>query len=90
MRIPYFSTLAILSFTAGSALTDCTSEMNDAFAKLRKSAAFRMETKITNPQGTLTMSNDYVLPDRMRQTVSMSALLCGKMTDAIGAPTAGG
>jgi hypothetical protein len=49
-----------------------------------------METKITNPQGTLTMSNDYVLPDRMHQTVSMSALLCGKMTDAIGAPTAGG
>jgi hypothetical protein len=32
-----------------------------------------METKITNPQGTLTMSNDYVLPDRMHQTVSMSA-----------------
>jgi hypothetical protein len=32
-----------------------------------------METTITNPQGTLTMSNDYVLPDRMHQTVSMSA-----------------
>ncbi len=47
--------------------------MNDAFAKLRKSAAFRMETTITNPQGTLTMSNDYVLPDRMHQTVSMSS-----------------
>ena len=32
-----------------------------------------METKITNPQGTLTMSNDYVLPDRMHQTVSMGS-----------------
>jgi len=31
-----------------------------------------METKITNPQGTLTMSNDYVLPDRMHQKVQMS------------------
>jgi hypothetical protein len=56
-----------------AARADCTSEVNDAFAKLRKSAAFRMETTITNPQGTLTMSNDYVLPDRMHQTVSMSA-----------------
>jgi hypothetical protein len=62
---------AVLTCTAGSATADCTSEVNDAFAKLRKSAAFRMETKITNPQGTLTMSNDYVLPDRMHQTVSM-------------------
>ena len=64
--------LAIVTITAGSAAADCTSEVNDAFAKPRKSAAFRMETKITNPQGTLTMSNDYVLPDRMHQTVSMS------------------
>ncbi len=62
---------AIVTITAGTATADCTSEVNDAFAKLRKSAAFRMETKITNPQGTLTMSNDYVLPDRMHQTVSM-------------------
>jgi hypothetical protein len=62
---------AVITITAGTATADCTSEVNDAFAKLRKSAAFRMETKITNPQGTLTMSNDYVLPDRMHQTVSM-------------------
>jgi hypothetical protein len=63
--------LAILTLNGGAAYADCTSEVNDAFAKLRKSSAFRMETKITNPQGTLTMSNDYVLPDRMHQTVSM-------------------
>jgi hypothetical protein len=70
MRTLYLS-LAILTLNAGAAYADCTSEVNDAFAKLRKSSAFRMETKITNPQGTLTMSNDYVLPDRMHQTVSM-------------------
>ena len=62
---------AVITITTGTATADCTSEVSDAFAKLRKSAAFRMETKITNPQGTLTMSNDYVLPDRMHQTVSM-------------------
>ena len=58
---------AIVTITAGTATADCTSEVNDAFAKLRKSAAFRMETKITNPQGTLTISHDYVLPDRMHR-----------------------
>jgi hypothetical protein len=69
------TTLAMtgILFAATAAYADCTSEVNDAFAKLRKSSAFRMETTITNPQGTLTMSNDYVLPDRMHQTVSMSS-----------------
>lgn len=64
---------AVLALASTSAAADCTSDVNDAFAKLRKSAAFRMETKITNAQGSLTMSNDYVLPDRMHQTVSMSS-----------------
>lgn len=72
MRNPHLALLA-LSFTASAAAADCTAEVNEAFAKLRKSAAFRMETRITNAQGTLTMSNDYVLPDRMHQTVSMSS-----------------
>jgi hypothetical protein len=71
MRITYLAFISLLA-SIGTARADCTSEVNDAFAKLRKSSAFRMETKITNPQGTLTMSNDYVLPDRMHQTVSMS------------------
>jgi hypothetical protein len=69
----FVSAFPLLFLGTFAAQADCTSEVNDAFAKLRKSAAFRMETKITNPQGTLTMSNDYVLPDRMHQTVSMSA-----------------
>jgi hypothetical protein len=70
MRILTVASL-LLATTCVAAHADCTSEVNEAFAKLRKSAAFRMETKITNPQGTLTMSNDYVLPDRMHQKVEM-------------------
>jgi len=68
------TSLALFTLLLGTsaAFADCTSEVNEAFAKLRKSAAFRMETKITNDQGSLSMSNDYVLPDRMHQTVSMS------------------
>ena len=72
MRMPILALIATLLFAA-DASADCTSEVNDAFAKLRKSSAFAMETKISNEQGTLTMSNDYVLPDRMHQRVSMSS-----------------
>ena len=72
MRIPVLALIATLLFAA-DASADCTSEVNDAFAKLRRSSAFAMETKISNEQGTLSMSNDYVLPDRMHQRVSMSS-----------------
>ncbi|MEI9901017.1 MAG: hypothetical protein WDN31_13755 [Hyphomicrobium sp.] len=70
---PMLLAFAVLLSSLATAHADCTSEVNDAFAKLRKSSAFSMETTITNPQGTLTMSNDYVLPDRMHQTVSMGS-----------------
>jgi hypothetical protein len=78
MRTMYLMLAGLLiSFTGARA--DCTSEVNDAFAKLRKSASFRMETKINNSAGMLTMSNDYVLPDRMHQSVSMESGAPGKM-----------
>ncbi len=78
MRLSFLA-LATIPSLITAAHADCTSEVNDAFAKLRKSTAFTMETTITNPQGTLTMSNDYVLPDRMHQTVSMGANGPGEM-----------
>jgi hypothetical protein len=78
MRMFLLALGAVLS-TSAAAYADCSSEVSDAFAKLRKSAAFSMETKITNEQGTLTMSNDYVLPDRMHQRVSLSTGDAGTM-----------
>jgi hypothetical protein len=78
MRTMYFAFAAFSTFVT-AARADCTADVNDAFAKLRKSSAFRMETKISNPTGTLTMSNDYVLPDRMHQSVSMETGAPGKM-----------
>ncbi len=72
MRTSFLALAAFLLSLSGAAAADCTKEVNDAFAKLRKSHSFNMETKITNEQGTLTMSNDYVLPDRMHQRVSLS------------------
>lgn len=71
MRISFLALGAVLLSTVNAA-ADCTSEVNDAFAKLRKSTAFNMQTTIVNEQGKLTMSNDYVMPDRMHQRVSLS------------------
>lgn len=63
-----FLTLA----TSQSALANCTDEVNDAFAKLRGSKGFRLETTIVNEQqGTLRMTVDYQLPDRMHQRVTL-------------------
>jgi len=51
---------------------DCKAEVDHAFSKLRESEGFRLETKIVNEQqGTLTMTVDYQLPDRMHQRISL-------------------
>lgn len=73
------ASLATLLACSSSAFADCSSDVNDAFAKLRKVPAFSMQTKITNEQGTLDMNNDYILPDRMHQRVSLSSGGAGTM-----------
>jgi hypothetical protein len=62
-----------ISIALGSAAAaGCKAEVDDAFAKLRGSKGFRLETKIVNEQqGSLTMTVDYQLPDRMHQRVMM-------------------
>ena len=49
----------------------CKEQVDTAFAKLRDAKSFRLETTISNTQGTLTMKADYVLPDRMHQIVTV-------------------
>lgn len=50
---------------------DCQADVDGAFEKLRASKSFRLRTTIVNPQGSLKMTVDYVLPDRMHQKVSV-------------------
>lgn len=61
--------LAALLAGAPAALADCRQEVADAFEKQRKSSAFRMVTQMINERGPVKMTVDYVLPDRMHQTV---------------------
>lgn len=57
---------------AGTASASCKEEVGLAFSKLRGGKGFRVENRIVDEkQGTLTMTVDYVLPDRMHQRVSL-------------------
>ncbi|RUO98983.1 hypothetical protein [Hyphomicrobium sp.] len=48
----------------------CRDEVSAALQKLRKSSWFRMETNMLTENGPIAMKVDYVLPDRMHQTVT--------------------
>lgn len=62
----------LLAMGGTASAADCKGEVDEAFAKLRGSKGFRLETKIINEQqGSLTMTVDYQLPDRMHQRVMM-------------------
>ena len=75
----YTLALGALVMSVAGAHADCTADVNTAFEKLRGTRSFNMQTKITNAQGTLTMNNDYVLPDRMHQQVTLSSSDAGAM-----------
>ncbi len=58
----------LLVISSNAALADCKAEVDAAFSKLREGKGFRLETKIVNEQqGSLNMTVDYILPDRMHQ-----------------------
>ncbi len=49
----------------------CKERVDAAFAKLRETKSFRLETTIKNTDGTLKMQADYILPNRMHQKVTL-------------------
>lgn len=58
-------------FAVPARAEDCTSAVAAAFEKLRNAQSFRMETKITNAQGRLNLTVDFMPPDRMHQKVRL-------------------
>jgi hypothetical protein len=61
--------------------TPCSEEVSAALKKLRSSAWFRMNTQMITENGPTAMQIDYVLPDRMHQTVTVK--LADKTTELI-------
>ncbi len=49
----------------------CSDEVSASLQKLRKSSWFRMDTHMITENGPTSMQIDYVLPDRMHQTVTV-------------------
>lgn len=66
---------ALLLLTSAPAFAEksCKEQVDAAFEKLRAAKSFRLETTIANADGTLKMSADYVLPDRMHQKVMLGS-----------------
>jgi hypothetical protein len=48
----------------------CSDEVSASLQKLRKSSWFRMNTQMITENGPVSMQVDYVMPDRMHQTVT--------------------
>lgn len=61
----------LASGPAVEASQQCSQEMAVALDNQRKSGAFRMDVFMIAEQGPVKMSVDYLLPDRMRQVVTM-------------------
>lgn len=76
--------IALCVMTCSHAYADCKGEVDGAFTKLREVKSFRLTTKIVNPQGTLNMQVDYILPDRMHQRVRLGDSPAEMETVAIG------
>jgi hypothetical protein len=49
----------------------CRDEVSAALQKLRKSSWFRMDAQMITENGPTSMQIDYVLPDRMHQTMTL-------------------
>jgi len=72
-------------FAAADAHAACKDEVDQAFVKLREAKGFRLETTIVNEQqGTLRMTVDYQLPDRMHQRIALGDQPQAMETIAIG------
>ncbi len=85
MRKISAATCGLMLIGSTAAFADCKGEVDDAFSKLRASKGFRLETKIVNEkQGSLSMTVDYLLPDRMHQRVSLGDSPSKMETIAIG------
>jgi hypothetical protein len=76
-------TLVAAAFAAAPARADCNGGLDvaQAFAKQREKKTFRMDANVYSAQGPLKMTLDYILPDRLHQSVQI--ILEQKGVDAI-------
>ena len=61
--------LVLLMVASAAAHAACKDEVASALERQRKTSAFRMQTMMISQEGKVDMTVDYVLPDRMHQTI---------------------
>ena len=62
--------VALLIAASGAAEAACKDEVSAALERQRKSSGFRMQTVMLSQDGVVNMTVDYLLPDRMHQTLT--------------------
>ena len=67
-----FLSLALGLAAAGPALAECRDDVVAAFDKQRKAGTFRMVANVVGARGPMTLTLDYVLPDKLHQTVKFA------------------
>ena len=63
--------VALLVAASGIAEAACKDEVAAALERQRKASSFRMQTTMLSQDGPVSMTVDYVLPDRMHQFVTV-------------------
>ena len=62
--------LALLLLSAPGAFAACREDVLAAYEKQRAAGQIRMQTSMVSEQGPVSMTVDYILPDRMHQRVT--------------------
>jgi len=62
--------LALLLLSAAGAFAACREDVLAAYEKQRTAGQIRMQTSMVSEQGPISMTVDYILPDRMHQRVT--------------------
>jgi hypothetical protein len=65
-----FLVLALLVVSVSGAFAACREDVLAAYEKQRSAGQLRMQTSMVSEQGPISMTVDYILPDRMHQRVT--------------------
>ena len=84
MRWPLIAITTALALYSGAAQAGCKDEVAAAFEKQRTSPAFRVQMSQPAPAGEVSMTVDYLPPDRMVQTVNGPGMPSEQQTLVVG------
>ena len=84
MKRLLLASIAAALLPSAALAEDCRPAVEVAFAKQRQQKGFRFVAEMPSPEGATRMTIDYVLPDRMHQTVEAPGQPAPVQTIAIG------